>query len=235
VVPFLLASIVYHAEFLRKNLPPAHPLFNANIFSQGFVTRFEGRILLGSGRCDNTGMTASGVPQMIAMVHEIKDLKQEMQSMEARRLADLQTLSSLILSIPDQVTMNMLERIRVEGVQPVTLADVQRLLKENTDSIRSHIDGLVVAGARLGAHSPPVTGPAAAASSQTPEFATWQWAHPNDAGQLSFHMCPADFELPRGNAKDMWTLWHFGHRENRIGPSESSSSATCNLVRNRSV
>ena len=79
VVPFLLANIVYHHNFLRRNLPSNHPLWNQKSFTKkithngtshrSIVELFIGRAVTGIMRHEeiyNTQsriMIASGIPE----------------------------------------------------------------------------------------------------------------------------------------------------------------------------
>ena len=46
-IPFLLASRVYHQEWLQDNLPPQHPLFNQRVWTGGILQRLKSKVLTG--------------------------------------------------------------------------------------------------------------------------------------------------------------------------------------------
>ena len=74
-IPFLLASLVYHQDFLKDNLHASHPLFHQAIFTRRFqqlsnktlVEFFKGKILLGTSICKDTQIRATGIPIHLAI------------------------------------------------------------------------------------------------------------------------------------------------------------------------
>ena len=46
-LPFLLASLVYHADFLRDELDPQHPLFSSRLFTGGYLERLHEKVISG--------------------------------------------------------------------------------------------------------------------------------------------------------------------------------------------
>jgi hypothetical protein len=60
-LPFLLASIVYHSEFLIENLPSAHPLFVSRLWTTGTVGRLKSRVLTGVVENTCSGLQATGM------------------------------------------------------------------------------------------------------------------------------------------------------------------------------
>lgn len=68
-VPMLFASIVLHADFLASQMPQNHPLFSAQVFASGSVSRFKGRVLTGRVKCDKTGLVAEGLPPFMITEH----------------------------------------------------------------------------------------------------------------------------------------------------------------------
>ena len=79
IFPFLLASLIYHEEFLKRSLPLNHPIFLSPIFQyrlenlgdKTIMEYFRGKILLGNNYCEKTGMQASGIPPTIMVMHEV--------------------------------------------------------------------------------------------------------------------------------------------------------------------
>ena len=61
IVPYLFASITYHADFLAPEFSPQHPIFQTTVFTSGLVDKFKGRILVGEGKCNLTGLLFSCV------------------------------------------------------------------------------------------------------------------------------------------------------------------------------
>ncbi len=63
VIPYLLASLVYHKNWLQRNLPSSHPLFRENIWH--IICGGEIKVYTGYNSNKITGMVASGVPLLL--------------------------------------------------------------------------------------------------------------------------------------------------------------------------
>ena len=80
--PFLLASLIHHEEYLRSNLDVDHPIFTSRVFTQNeHLEQLRGRTLLGTGRCEETGMTASGIPPHLAAASKIDTLHTKVEAL----------------------------------------------------------------------------------------------------------------------------------------------------------
>ncbi len=70
-IPFLLASLVYHKEWLEANLNPSHPLFTTYLWTSGAVSSFKNYVRTGNYQCNDTGMKATGIPPQISILYEL--------------------------------------------------------------------------------------------------------------------------------------------------------------------
>jgi hypothetical protein len=84
-LPYLLASLLFHHDFLRQNLDATHPLWNQRLFtirinlngstySNAYVA-MKDSLLTGHNYCPETSMQATGIPSHLAMAAEIRDLR----------------------------------------------------------------------------------------------------------------------------------------------------------------
>ena len=94
VIPYLLASIVFHESYWRNNLASNHPLWNQTLFTHtvtvtgsnfnNIVVALKNRVLIGYGFCNETSMQASGVPNAILIAQEVEQLKLELKSFKIK-------------------------------------------------------------------------------------------------------------------------------------------------------
>jgi len=70
--PFLVASVVYHWEWLLNNLPETHPFFFSRIYSSGIYGTWDPLVITGLFKCPETGMKASGLPKNIINMLETR-------------------------------------------------------------------------------------------------------------------------------------------------------------------
>ena len=66
VIPYIIASVVHHRQFLFDNLPTDDPLFHSRFWINGLQIQWQNLILPPCRvRCQETGMVATGVPVSI--------------------------------------------------------------------------------------------------------------------------------------------------------------------------
>ena len=54
--PHLLASLIYHEQYLRDTLSEHHPIFSSRVFSQNpQLSTLRSVVVTGIGRCPDTG------------------------------------------------------------------------------------------------------------------------------------------------------------------------------------
>lgn len=64
-MPFLLASLLFHEEWLEAHLHPSHPLFNTFLWkSSDLRAELKEHVVVGCFECPRTGMKATGVPPL---------------------------------------------------------------------------------------------------------------------------------------------------------------------------
>ncbi|EGZ23673.1 hypothetical protein PHYSODRAFT_376258, partial [Phytophthora sojae] len=61
---FVLASLVYHADFLRSRLPPTHPVMQSALFANSATVRRLQQLLAPPGSQD---ITLTGIPPHVAL------------------------------------------------------------------------------------------------------------------------------------------------------------------------
>jgi hypothetical protein len=63
-LPYLLASVMYHENFLKGVLDPQHPLFQSPLYTSGVAAALRGKAALDG---DRTRMQTTGVPAMLQL------------------------------------------------------------------------------------------------------------------------------------------------------------------------
>lgn len=195
VVPFLLASILFHAKFLRETLDPHHPLFTSPLYRSGLVERWQDRVLVGTS-CSETGLSATGVPIHIVISNSVKELDQRL----TQRMAEL----------PHLVKADILRDVRIEGVQPVQRSEWE-MLERRLDTITEAVQAILAGRAGTAATSAGASSSASVSrQNDDSQFQMWCWGG-------TFHPVPEGFKLPRTCIKDFWIMWHHGNPGEKIG------------------
>ena len=72
LVPYLIASVVHHSDYICNALPSTHPIFVSRFWRSGSQITLRSQVLPPVRmRCDVTGMLASGVAPITQIYHKI--------------------------------------------------------------------------------------------------------------------------------------------------------------------
>ena len=197
-LPYLVASICYHEQWLRSTLPAHHPLFATYLFASGCVSSLKEFVIAGRSRCCITGMQATGIPPHLAMSNELTDVVKQTQVLREELMTKCSELPSALVNV-------MLSRFTVNGAIPVTVDDIKALLNSVLIQMRAELRDALPAATHTPAASQPLD-PLA-----DPRFHLWTWR-----GKM--HMVPEGWRFPSTDVKATWNLWYFGHVQERIRP-----------------
>lgn len=75
VLPFLLASLIYHRKWIQETFPAAHPLFNQRVWTSGVLERKADGVLSGCMNNATSGLTATGVPPHLVLANEVTQVR----------------------------------------------------------------------------------------------------------------------------------------------------------------
>lgn len=77
VIPYLLASLVYHRQYLRdlQVSHPRHPLFLQYVWTSGILDKVKDKVGVGCNRNPTRKMFATGVPPHLVLANRIGDLQ----------------------------------------------------------------------------------------------------------------------------------------------------------------
>ena len=191
-LPYLLASLAYHKDWLQDTLPSGHPLFNQRVWTSSILVRLKDKALTGVLRNPISKMSATGVPPHVALSSKVSGFEE--------------TVSSQVASLPGEVTRELLEHCQVNGAVPISASQIESMMGEFRKQVISEIQATRENTNR--SHND--TSGHDEAMCQT-EFYTWTWG-----GKLQ--MVPRDFRFPKCNMRTMWDLYWGGRRCDKIRP-----------------
>lgn len=197
-LPFLLASLCYHEQWLRSTLPSHHPLFCTPLFASGAIEALRPHTIAGCNRCPVTGLRATGIPPHLVMSNELSEV------VTHTRLLKEEILSKCA-ELPSELTNVLLSKFSINGAIPVTLDDMKILINSAVAQLSTQYRDSCTRNSHE-APSHAVIDP-----NTDPRFRQWLWG-----GKL--HMVPEKWLFPSTNIKDSWNLWHFGHLTDKIRP-----------------
>jgi hypothetical protein len=207
VVPYLLASIVYHEQWLRENLSTNHPLFSTHLFasSNGFsiLNQYRNNITLGVGRSSRSTMIATGIPPHLALANELLGV--------AKNVLECKTeIQSQCEMLPQILTNTMVNKFSINGATPVTMDDMDRIMNTMIEKITAKLSPSRHLSTDIGAAADPES------LNGCTQFQFWMWG--TDGKEMKLHMVPKGWKLPTMNIKDIWNMWWYGHYQDKIQP-----------------
>ena len=194
VIPFLLASLVYHRKWIEETFDKGHPIFQSRVWTSGLLLKLEPLVQTGCGKNDISGMTASGVPGNIVLANRLFEVEKEVSCLrivvDNSSASVVKHMTVLFDGIPDKVTAKILENCLIDGAVPLTTRDMETMLSD----LKSTIISLVEAGPRSNSSKVDVV--------QTEDingeisdksYCIHYWAK----GDVGMHPIPENFEFPK--------------------------------------
>ncbi len=152
VLPLLVASAVYHSEYLLATLPKTHPLFSAKLFRERIYEQLKATIATGLGTCSITGMTATGIPPHVTALKRVEELEEKVAALTAKteiQTAAIQELTHMLMGNNSVGGVPVVDLNR--SLQDTLLTFKQDMLAACTLAITAAL------APRAGLHSPPAS------------------------------------------------------------------------------
>ena len=187
VVPFLLASLIYHQQYLAalQTTNSRHPLFLQRVWTSGILVRLKDMVGAGCNRNPISKLTATGVPPHLILANSIVDLKLDIGIMREEIISKLEQL-------PEALKHSMLENFQIEGTVPITRHEMQDMMKSSIDDLKRTIETSLLSITHRGQDAAVLT-PAGVnireAQPDATNYTIWNWK-----GRL--HPVPENFEFP---------------------------------------
>jgi hypothetical protein len=193
ICEFSLASLVYHAEYLRKSLPLNHILFETTLFkSQTLLNQLKNIVFCRIGNAKDS-LHATGIPPHIGLLVSMEEQIGTIRSLASK-------MDQVAPSVVDGV-IKVLEE-RAIGAGTVTREGLDTLLSDVL--ARTGIIDFIQNFPQREAQPHPST-----TSTIQPEGFYW-----NNA----IHSVPEDFEFPQGNLASAWEYWCCGDESHSFPP-----------------
>jgi hypothetical protein len=204
VIPYLVASVVYHHEWLEENLPAGHPYFTCYLYEKKKSPALKEYVILTRGYCPETGMTATGLPESMRLASKIGEMESRMEefkrSMDAMRENMNSNHEDTIERIPPAVVESVLQKIRVEGAVSVTVDDLKKYCSEIREMIDDRFANIVMPAVN---NTDPVPNTPQDEGAQVVNFTPFHWGG-------GFHYLPENYTFPSMTVKNIWDRWLHG-------------------------
>lgn len=139
VVPYLLASLVYHRSYLveLQAQHPQHPLFLQRVWTSGILDRLRDKVGAGCSRNAISRMSATGVPPHLVLANRIVDMQKGMDLIREEVITKLDGL-------PEALKQSMLQNFNINGTVPITHLQVVEMMEKLQSSIQTTIQSALL-------------------------------------------------------------------------------------------
>lgn len=203
-IPFLIASVVHHSEWLENNLPSNHPYFSSKLYRSGFVTSWKQKVKLCKRYCNDTKLTASGVPAYALIAQNVVELAEQNNARHDNHDARFD-------SLPQEIITLLMSRLgSVKGVQISNEESFMRCFEKLGISVQ--INDIIEMMKVLRNAYPSASASSSSSLPSSPnDFVQFEWGN-------SVHNVPEGFKMPQENVVSLWRFWIFGCTKNKLRP-----------------
>lgn len=242
-IPFLLAQLVYHWHEgkLTTLLPAAHPLFQQKIFRErGLIDSLKEKVLFKFGYCEETMMTAHGVPALILVSREIRKFRAHYDTTCKAFSEGLEVLkrsiegmeSGIYADLPGEIVEAILRRVVVNGAVPISMTDIRRVISEMIESPTGVHSKIMTALTEIEANQKVLmekhgavqtSGSIGDANATSQDLGSKPFFDEASRTFLHFwggklHRVPKGFVFPSYDTRTVWHLWFEGRPADKISP-----------------
>ena len=82
-IPYLVASVIYHREWIRNNLPRNHPFFVSRFHTLQLGEKFQYLIVAGNRYCPYTSISATGIPESMIITGRLNNVESPLQYIQS--------------------------------------------------------------------------------------------------------------------------------------------------------
>lgn len=113
VLPFLLASLIFHRKWLEDTFPANSALFNKRVWTSGVMDRVREKVHTGRMCNEETGLSATGIPPHVVLANKMALMEDKLQNMEDK-------ITEAINDLPPKVRDAIVDNMAINGVVPIT-------------------------------------------------------------------------------------------------------------------
>ena len=197
VIPQLLASLTFHYSWLKSNLHANHPLFLSLVWSSGILPRLSEKVEAGVVENSSSKLVATGVPQNVYLLHEMKSLKNLVKGIEASIVSKIDEFPHII---ENQIRQQMFEN----GEKAVSANHLNKSLSELEDRLFNRLSNLDQQAGNM---------------SVVESTSDQEVALTFDRNTPVHKLC-----CPPGKVFDLWNLWWVGNQNMQIPPLRTCNS-----------
>lgn len=114
-LPFLVASVIYHWDFICKKLPANHPFYNSIIYTHNYRKKWGDLVRTGLNEDLECQLLASDVPTLILVLKKMADSQDELKRENSDLKATIKLLIDAIKKNPKLTCDFLLKKVSSVG------------------------------------------------------------------------------------------------------------------------
>jgi hypothetical protein len=220
---FALASVLYHASFLRETIPAGHPLLQTVPFRSdiSIIEDLRRHVVCGLSDLGDDDLRATGVPAHVGVMVELRDVCLQVKEgirLQAHHAAEVtrDVVGGIVKELED----------RAIGAGTVTAAGLKNTIMDcfteaSATLFRNNGGGgraSSTADADANGESSRRAGDGTAVGPDVAEGEEGRYRGAVYMWGGTFHQFPEDFHLPNGSVANAWQLWCCGDAAKRFPP-----------------
>jgi hypothetical protein len=128
-IPYLLASLVHHRQWLAETLPNNHPFFMTRLMrNKTILDTLVPLVLTGHNINKESGLSATGIPPHIVISERLRTVEKSITEFR-------QSYSENFNSLPEKLRDSLLSNFQVNGAVPITHNQVEVMMSNQQESI----------------------------------------------------------------------------------------------------
>lgn len=210
-VRLMIASVIYHWDWVIQNIHPDHPFLTSTIFTKKLNLKWKDCVTAGFFENKVTGMRASGLPRSSRIIYN--QLK----------------MSETMLNSPQATVDLLVEKLgSIDGITLTNEASLERIVNPEIRKLAAQMSELsarIPQGSGNGIQCDP---------NSVSGLKHYCWGG-------RFHYFPENFKIPRISPLKFWNLWLFGDGSivtlpyHQLDGSFLSSNERCQLSKARKI
>jgi len=140
VIPYLLASVIFHADWIKINYPSQHPIFNTRFWTNNYFIKYRQCIITGDFSNETSRMKATGVSGVMRKMYLLEKKIDSIQnnllsnSPSVNNSACLSNVLPILTSIQTQLTTGFSDT--KEALSNLRATHENEITEINEDSYR---------------------------------------------------------------------------------------------------
>ena len=196
----LVASLLFHKDFLLAKLPRTHPIFVNSLFSPDFLNLFSNLSIV-SGTFESRRMRATGVPPHIFLIAKLESMMERLEG-----------LKQYVGTESEATRQFLIDELEKRALQANTLS-LDGFLNRIDDHLEDALQRLGIGPVQ--SESPGTVQSSAVALGPTGNVEWYFWGN-------AYRRLPLGYQMPIMNPNQAVLLWFNGCQELQIPPLQST-------------